>query len=91
MSQINNLPANELKQLIQRGIIKVVNAKPIPTTIEATPEYKRFQHLKGVEIHVAEAGRKYDVPHQTIVRWKQKGFVKVLRHEDKRYISMSLM
>jgi hypothetical protein len=93
MSQINNLPANELKQLIQRGIIKAVITKPIPTTIEATPEYQKFKHLKGVEIHVAEAGRKYEVLQQTITRWKQKGFIPVLRQEgqklflDESYVS----
>jgi hypothetical protein len=84
MSQINNLPANELKQLIQRGIIKAVITKPIPTTIETTPEYKKFKNLQGVEIHVAEAGRKYDIAFQTISRWKQKGFIKVLRKEGQK-------
>lgn len=86
MLAINDMPANELKQLIQRGIIKIVNAKPIPTTIDATPEYQKFKHLKGVEIHVAEAGRKYNMPNPSITRWKQKGFIPVLRQEGNKLL-----
>jgi hypothetical protein len=84
MTIADHLTGNELKSYIQRGIIRIVKAQPIPKTIEETPEYQKFKHLKRVEIHIAEAGRKYDVPHQTIVRWKQKGFVKVLRKDGQR-------
>jgi predicted site-specific integrase-resolvase len=83
-AQINDLSPAELKSFIQRGIIKVVNAQPFPTRIEDTPEYKKFKHLKGVEIHVAEAARKYNVHQPSITRWKQKGFIKVLRQEGQK-------
>ena len=81
---INDLSPAELKSYIQRGIIKVVNTQPFPTRIEDTPEYKKFKHLQGVEIHVAEAGRKYNVHQPSITRWKQKGFIKVLRQEGQK-------
>lgn len=81
---IANLSGAQLKNYIERGIIKVMTTQSLPTRIEETPEYKKFKHLKDIEIHVADAGRKYSVPFQTISRWKQKGFIKVLRKEGQK-------
>lgn len=80
--QIEKLSPTELKSLVERGIIRVTmdNGK-LPTTIEETPEYKKFKRLKGKKIHVAAASRKYDVPHPTISRWVKKGFIPVIGKE----------
>jgi len=45
---------------------------------EELPEYKQYAHLRGIGIGVRQAGSKYTIPNQTIVRWAQRGFVQVL-------------
>ena len=77
--QVSDIPAHELKSLIERGIIKVMNTQSIPTRIEDTPEYKRHKQLAGQPIHVSEAERKYRIAHQTISRYAKKGIIKKLK------------
>lgn len=55
--------------------INIVSTQKAPRNIEETSEYKRFAKLKGKGIGIAEAGRKYDVPFQTIARWAKRGFI----------------
>jgi hypothetical protein len=81
---LSKLPAEELKSLVERGIIQLVSNQPIPHTIEDSPEYKKFTHLQHKEIYITDAGVKYNISQQTISRWKQKGFIKVLRTEGRR-------
>jgi predicted site-specific integrase-resolvase len=45
---------------------------------EEQPKYKAVAHLKGTPIGVREASRKYLIPHQTITRWIEKGYIKTL-------------
>jgi hypothetical protein len=45
---------------------------------EEQPEYKRFSHLRGVEISISAGARKYGIPNQTICRWVQKGYIQTL-------------
>lgn len=80
---ISNLSPTELKSLIDRGIlqVKMNTAHLLPTSIEQTPEYKKFLKLKGKTIGVSEAARKYDIPQPTITNWKKRGFIPVLGQE----------
>jgi len=51
-------------------------AKPTPPTPkEELPEYKKHGHLKGQELGVAEAGRKYHIPYTTINGWVKHGYI----------------
>jgi hypothetical protein len=85
--QLDDLSAKTLKSLINRGIIEVtMTTKSLPETIEETPEYKKHADLKGQKISIGEAARKYDTPHQTISRWKDRGFIPVLGHGSNRRI-----
>jgi len=79
---VDNLSPTELKHYIVRGILHVEGT--IPMQIEDTKEYKSFAKLKGKGIGVAEAGRKYSVPFQTISRWKNKGYIPVIGKEGKQ-------
>jgi excisionase family DNA binding protein len=38
-------------------------------------EYRKFNYLKGDAIWLSEAARKYGIPHQTILKWIQRGFI----------------
>lgn len=78
---IHQLSKGELLSLINRGILQVMNASPYSVSMgamtkkEDIPEYKRFAHLKGTAIGIGEASRKYNIPHPTISRWVQRGFI----------------
>jgi len=55
---------------------------------EDLPEYSEFKHLEDIPISISEAEKKYEVPNQTIVRWVQKGFIRVIGVEGrKKYIN----
>lgn len=43
-----------------------------------------FEHLRGQAIGIGEAARKYDLHQQTISRWKDKGFIQVIRQEGQK-------
>ena len=75
---LENLTGREIKNLIQRGILEVMESQPIPTKKEETPEYKKHKHLKGKPIHLSGAARKYDVPLVTISQWVKKGYISVM-------------
>jgi recombinational DNA repair protein RecR len=79
MNNISDLSGAELKAYAERGIIRIVNDKPIPTRIEQTPEYQKHKHLAGHPIHVSEASRKYEIAHQTLSRYANKGIIKKLK------------
>jgi hypothetical protein len=53
---------------------------------EDLPEYKKYSHLNGVCIWLAEAGRKYNIPHQTIMRWVQKKFILILGKDSNKLL-----
>ena len=82
----------DLRPLIENGKIKAatingeifVDTLTLPKHIlkkENVPEYKKFKELHGVEISISEAARKYDIPQQTISRWRSKGLLKLIREE----------
>ena len=77
---IHNIHPKRLVDLAERGIIKIMVNKqtPIPQTIEDTPEYKKHADLKGQKISIGDASRKYNVPHRTISRWKDRNIIPVL-------------
>jgi hypothetical protein len=93
---IEQLSGKELKALIDRGIIRVMNNQPLPQTIEDTPEYRKHLGLKGVEISINEAARKYGLHARTISRWVQKGVIVILRRNgqakllDESYVAYAV-
>lgn len=79
--QLDKLTPFELKYYIERGILRVMETKPIPprpTRIEDTPEFKKHKKLIGTPIHLSEASRKYNIALSTISRWVHRGLVKKL-------------
>lgn len=86
MKNIRDIPAAELKSLIERGIIKVVKTSKIPTRVEETPEYKKTAHLAGKPIHISEAARKYKIPHPTISRYVTKGIIRTLGKDGNKVL-----
>jgi hypothetical protein len=51
---------------------------------EDLPEYSEFKHLEGIPISISEAEGKYGVPNPTIVRWVQRGFIRVIGTEGRK-------
>jgi excisionase family DNA binding protein len=77
-----------LRRMIETGTIKAANVGRETVVSEASireltpkeqlPEYMRHAHLKNTPIWISDAGRKYDIPNPTIVRWVSKGIIKRL-------------
>jgi excisionase family DNA binding protein len=63
----------------KRGVVK-------PTRKEDLPEYRDHAHLKGVEIGVNEASRRYGVSNRTIGRWVKQGYIACLRRDGQRVL-----
>jgi hypothetical protein len=55
-----------------------------PTLKEDLPEYQRHAHLKGVEIWVREAERKYGISTTTILKWVNAGYISRLSDDGYR-------
>jgi len=51
---------------------------------EDLPEYSALKHLENIPISISEAEGKYGVPNPTIVRWIQKGYIRVIRTEGRK-------
>jgi hypothetical protein len=91
-----NTSMSSLNRMIQSGKIKAVeiageiavseNSLFSNMKKEDLPDYKKFAHLASQAIWIAEAGRKYDVPLQTIQRWSKKNLIKVLGKEKNRIL-----
>ena len=85
-----------LRQLIEKGKIRagvvagemVVSEEELRETVvtrkEDLPEYSEFKHLEGIPISISEAEGKYGVPNPTIVRWVQRGFIRVIGTEGRK-------
>ena len=89
----------DLKRLAQSGKIKAVKLPdgdmvvsenelefPDIKTKEELKAYKDkyYADLVGKETWVSNAARKYDIPHQNIVRWLQAGYIRKLGNEQNR-------
>ena len=83
-AKVEKLSPAELKSYIERGIITVMQAKPIPTRIQDTPEFKKYERLADQAIHLSEACRKYDVRLSTMSRWVERGLIKKLPKQKNR-------
>ncbi len=55
-----------------------------PTPKDELPEYQKHAHLKGMAIWISEAARKYNVLHQTILKWVNAGYIKRLGNDGYR-------
>lgn len=80
---------NQLQRLIETGTIRaaeirgevIVSEEEIrghAGNKEDLPEYRQFDHLKGVGIWISEAERKYSIPNPTLSRWKSKGIIRMI-------------
>lgn len=83
---IDNLSPAQLKNYVERGIIKVMTTQSLPTKIEETPEYRKHKRLAGQSIHLSEASRKYNIAQPTLSRWVKRGVIKKLGVEKNRII-----
>jgi hypothetical protein len=91
-----NTSMSSLNRMIQSGKIKAVEIAGEIAISESCllsnmkkedlPEYKKFTHLAGQTIWVAEAARKYNTEHSNIIRWTSRGFIKVLGKEKNRIL-----
>jgi hypothetical protein len=82
------MSVSRLRALINDGKIKaamvmnnlVVDEDEVRTkTIqrkEDLPEYKKHAHLRGKEIWVSEAARKYNLLHPSILKWVKAGVIR---------------
>jgi predicted site-specific integrase-resolvase len=55
-----------------------------PVSKEDLPEYQKHVHLKGIEISVNEAARKYNILQATISKWIKAGYISILRNDGYR-------
>ena len=53
---------------------------------EARRIREKYKHLEGQIIGIAEAGRKYGVPHPTISRWVKKGFIRIKGQDGQKML-----
>ena len=88
---------DDLRPYIENGKIKAatingvffVDTLTLPNKIvkkQDVPEYKKFKELKGVEISISEAARKYNIPNPTVSRWKTKGLLKQIGIKKNRIL-----
>jgi len=79
-----------LNQLAQVGKIKSIRTKSGEIMVSEKDiedlQKKDFAELEGSEISMGDAERKYNVPHQTISRWKANGYIRVIRKEGQKVI-----
>ena len=47
---------------------------------------EQFDHLRGKGLGIAEAGRKYDIPDQTLSRWSKAGYIKRLGRSGRKVL-----
>jgi hypothetical protein len=64
----------------------LVDANTLPIRKEDLPEYKKFSHLNGKGIGIAEASRKYKMAFSTLQLWAKRGFVTRLRREKNKVL-----
>ena len=57
-----------------------------PLKKEDLPEYKMHAHLKGEEIGMNEAARKYKIGTVTIYGWVKKGIISIIRREGQKVL-----
>lgn len=50
------------------------------------PEYQKHAHLSGTCIGIREASVKYSIPHQTISRWVEKGYIQIIQREGRKVL-----
>lgn len=82
------VPVTSLRKLIISGTIEAINYSgeylvsmddlhdKLPRDV--LPEYLKYSDLSTSMIGMGEAARKYNVPTQTVSRWVQKNYIKVL-------------
>ncbi|OQX64407.1 MAG: hypothetical protein B5M51_03930 [Anaerolinea sp. 4484_236] len=51
---------------------------------EDLEEYKQFAHLKGEQISISNAGKKYNLSTSTLTRWSQAGYIVRIENDGYR-------
>ena len=89
------VPPETLIQMSRDGIIRAAKSgsdqeKPAVTvsTVAAAANIvkgeikpEQYKHLRGKKIRLMEASRQYGVEHSNLIRWAERGYVKVLGQE----------
>lgn len=92
---ISGLTIEKLKDLQERGIINIMLASPTlqqgytnvsDVPITDLPDFQPFKHLIGQGISYSEARRRYNVTHQTLMRWAQRGDIPILGKDKNRVL-----
>jgi len=98
VSRALGLPSSVLKKKVKSGTIKAVTingkthkTEPVDKTESTLDEREayidaHFAELKGVEIWIAEAARKYNIAHPNLVRWVDRRFIRKLGKEKNRIL-----
>ncbi|HLF03220.1 MAG TPA: hypothetical protein VI547_14650 [Anaerolineales bacterium] len=92
VARLAGVPLSALQDKISAGTIQAISTDGTVTkkkrangpTLADRQAYvgKYFAHLKGKPIWVAEAARKYGIPHQTISRWMTRGYIKQVGRDE---------
>ena len=85
-----NLSTKDLNQLALLGKIKSVMMKGQillrESDVMALQPEENYSDLSGKPISIGEASRRYQINQQTISRWKDKGYIKVIGKEKNRIL-----
>jgi hypothetical protein len=94
INQVSVTHVSLLIDLIHTGTIKAIRLGEVIAVAENDlqhalnkedrADYRQLAALGGVAIGISEAGRKYNVPQQTISRWTKRGWIKVLGREGRK-------
>jgi len=87
----------DLMQAIERGIIRAVDGPGGLAVSQADvegvvgdwkqfPQPEEFEYLRGREIWISEAARKYGVSQPTISKWVGRGYIRRLGREMNRVL-----
>ena len=89
-SDLDKIKPGELKNLARRGMLQISMDIPLSTiqdmTKKETPEYQKHSKLSGHTISISQASRKYNIPHSTITRWVQHGYITKLGMDKNRVL-----
>ena len=82
---LENMSQKTLRKLVEYGMIELMATKK-SITKEDFPEYKKHKDLAGNPIHISKAARKYNISDATIIRYVDRGFIKVVGKDKNRIL-----
>jgi len=88
-----DIPLDDLRHLADRGKIPalrfkgeilVVDNGDMQRVLEELGLREQFDHLRGSELGITEAARKYGLPQPTVSRWVRAGFITTLGQDGQK-------